>query len=352
MGRPARSDRFSCRGRVECRRQQRRREQLGRVGLGRRRRQLRSGAQVDHVVGGFRERGCCVVGQRDGRRALPPRLFDDRHDVRRAARLRDADDQRVGHVRMRAVERDRRGRRQRDDQAVADRQQVLRVDAGVVRRSPRGDDGESGRRDPSAAAIGANVVGAASRSRCAAAGCSRISSLSPMPRARDREGTDRRCRRAAGRRTASRPAARRPAPPSTAAGCRSCRCGSGRTGRRGRSHGVRRATVTVGLPVARTAAASVACARLEVRRERADDDEVEGREPVAETCDVGLAWRRRQEDLLDAREPAAERRCQRRRHRRRRVGRRQVGRHRLDDRDPRVGGRLQRQQPRRRRGRG
>ena len=45
------------------------------------------------------------------------------------------------------------------------------------------------------------------------------------------------------------------------------------------------------------------------------------------------------------REPAAERRCQRRRHRRRRVGRRQVGGHRLDDRDPRVGGRLQRQQP-------
>ena len=85
--------------------------------------------------------------------------------------------------------------------------------------------------------------------------------------------------------------------------------------------------------------------RLEVRGERPDDDEVEGCEPLPETGDVGLAWRRRQEDLLHAREPAAERRCQRRRHRRGRVGRRQVGGHRLDDRDPRVGGRLQRQQP-------
>ena len=45
------------------------------------------------------------------------------------------------------------------------------------------------------------------------------------------------------------------------------------------------------------------------------------------------------------REPAAKRRRQRRRHGRRRVGRRQVGGHRLDDRDPRVGGRLQRHQP-------
>ncbi len=54
---------------------------------------------------------------------------------------------------------------------------------------------------------------------------------------------------------------------------------------------------------------------------------------------------RRQEDLLDAREPAAERRGQRRLHGRGRVGRCQVGRHRLDDRDPCIGGRRQRQQP-------
>ena len=37
-----------------------------------------------------------------------------------------------------------------------------------------------GRRDVTAAEIGANAVGAASSSRWAAAGCSRISSLSPM----------------------------------------------------------------------------------------------------------------------------------------------------------------------------
>ena len=84
---------------------------------------------------------------------------------------------------------------------------------------------------------------------------------------------------------------------------------------------------------------------LEMRRERPDDDEVERRQPVAETCDVGLAWRRRQEDLLDTRQPAAEGRCQCRRDRRGRVGWRQVGGHRLDDGDPGVRGRLQRQQP-------
>ena len=63
---------------------------------------------------------------------------------------------------------------------------------------------------------------------------------------------------------------------------------------------MRRATVTVGLPDARTAAASACLRRLEVRGERPDDDEVEGREPLAEAGDVRLAGHRRQEDLLHA----------------------------------------------------
>ena len=108
---------------------------------------------------------------------------------------------------------------------------------------------------------------------------------------------------------------------------------------------MRRATVTVGLPDARTAAASAACAgwRCAENVPTTTRSKVASRSPrPAMSASPGTAGRR---ISSTPGEPAAERRCQRRRHRRRRVGRRQVGRHRLDDRDPRVGGRLQRQQP-------
>ncbi len=107
---------------------------------------------------------------------------------------------------------------------------------------------------------------------------------------------------------------------------------------------MRRATVTVGRPDARTAAARPACAAWRCAEYRPDHDEVEGREPLAKAAKVSLPELRRQEDLLDAREPAPERRRQRRRHRGGRIGRGEVGGHRLDDGDPRVGGELQRQQ--------
>jgi hypothetical protein len=81
-----------------------------------------------------------VVRQRDRRGALAASRGANLDDVRRPARLGDADDQRPIEPRLDAVDRhDRRGR-ERDRQAEADPEQVLGVDRSVIARAARGDD--------------------------------------------------------------------------------------------------------------------------------------------------------------------------------------------------------------------
>ena len=78
------------------RREQRDREQLGGVRLGRGDRPFRAGLERDHLAGGRGQRRGGVVGDGDGRGALGAGRRDDADDVRRGARLADPDDQRVG----------------------------------------------------------------------------------------------------------------------------------------------------------------------------------------------------------------------------------------------------------------
>ena len=125
--------------RIEGQRQPGDREQRRRVRLRRGDGALRPGGELEDVVRDPRERARGIIGDREGRRALPRARLDDRDDVRRRARLADADDERAFEARLRAVQGHDRRRCEPDRQPVADPEQVLRVDRGVVAtsRAPR-----------------------------------------------------------------------------------------------------------------------------------------------------------------------------------------------------------------------
>ena len=95
-----------------------------------------SGSTASAVM---RERRVRVVRDRDRRPPLPPRLEQHRHDVRRRARLRDADHEAAVEPRRLAVDRVERRRREHHGHAVRAPEHVLRVAGGVARRAARRD---------------------------------------------------------------------------------------------------------------------------------------------------------------------------------------------------------------------
>ena len=81
-----------------------------------------------------------VVGDRERLRTGCSRRAHNLDQIRRAAALADADDERVGQIGTGAVDRDRRRRREAGRDAEADLGQVGAVERGVVGRAASSED--------------------------------------------------------------------------------------------------------------------------------------------------------------------------------------------------------------------
>jgi len=115
------------------------RSQLRGVGLGRCDAAFLTSVQLDHMVGGGSQRRLGLVGHGHRRRALLPGFLQDADDIRRLARLRDADGERALETRRALVNAIERRRCQRDGEPILRAKDVLRVSRGIVRRAPRGN---------------------------------------------------------------------------------------------------------------------------------------------------------------------------------------------------------------------